>query len=163
MIFFFKKFIFFIFLIQIFLLFIVKAYSTKHVTYDDVKRLIASGQTKEALKKYEQEPDPYTATLLVSHTYKTQKDLSLCFCVYDILKKVDQAKPDRYVPANICLFYLHISSFFFSTLIHACQTLGGSSHISSVSVLPTEIITLRVLMRSNRRHMEILQNFHNLL
>lgn len=47
-------------------------------TYNDVKKLTANGQIKEALKLFEKAPDTFTATSLFSYSYKNLKDLPLC-------------------------------------------------------------------------------------
>jgi hypothetical protein len=83
---------------------------------EEVKNRVAQGQLKDAIKLYEKNPDPFTATFLISHTYKQLNDLPLAFGIYHTLKS-SPSKPDNFV---------------FNSLVRECQKLGQSSHIISL-------------------------------
>jgi hypothetical protein len=92
----------------------------KHRYYrliDEVKKRVATGQLKDAIKLYENNPDPFTATFLIGHAHKELKDLSLALGIYHVLRTSPTTKPD---------------SFVFSSLVFACQKLGQPSHITSL-------------------------------
>lgn len=92
----------------------------KHRYYrlvDEVKKKVANGQLKEAIKLYEGNPDPFTATFLIGHAHKELMDLPLAFGIYHVVRSSQTTKPDNFV---------------YSSLVYACQKLGQHSHISSI-------------------------------
>jgi pentatricopeptide repeat protein len=83
---------------------------------EEVKKRVAQGKLKDAIKLYEMHPDPFSATFLISHAYKQLRDLSLAFEIYHTLQS-SSSKPDNFV---------------YNSLIRACQELGQTSHITSL-------------------------------
>lgn len=79
-----------------------------------VQRLLLVGKAGDAVKLYESNPDPYSATSLISHTYRNLNNLSLCFSIYKTLKQTQGIQPDNFV---------------YTALLNACQKLGGGCHI----------------------------------
>lgn len=92
----------------------------KHRYYkliDEVKKKVATGNFEEAIHIFKNNPDPISATFLISHAHKNLKNFKLAFGVYSVLIASPHAKLD---------------SFVFSSVVNACHKLGQLSHIPSV-------------------------------